>query len=297
MSRAPSWAVEGRDWPNRDASRFVTAGGIKWHVQTMGAGPVALLLHGTGAATHSWRDLAPRLAEQMTVVALDLPGHGFTSRPYDLSLPAIARGVTALLVELGVEPALVVGHSAGAAVALRLALDGAVQPRAIVGVGAALLPFPGIAARLFPAMAKLLFVNPLMPQLFALRARTPGTVGRFLQSSTGSRIDTRGVDLYARLFRAPSHVAGALGMMSSWDLTTLERDLPHLAPPLLLLHGDSDAAVPIASARTVAGQVPHGALTPLVGLGHLAHEERPDLAAGFIVDFAAAHGALAREDA
>ena len=76
---APRWTHEGRDWPNATASRFVAAGGVKWHVQVMGQGPVALLLHGTGSATHSWRDLAPLLARDFTVVAPDLPGHGFTS--------------------------------------------------------------------------------------------------------------------------------------------------------------------------------------------------------------------------
>ncbi|MDU3043759.1 MAG: alpha/beta hydrolase, partial [Bradyrhizobium sp.] len=62
MSDKPNWSVDGKDWPNRAASRFVDAAGLRWHVQMMGEGPVALLAHGTGAATHSWRDLAPLLA-------------------------------------------------------------------------------------------------------------------------------------------------------------------------------------------------------------------------------------------
>ena len=56
------WATDGADWPNREASRFVEAAGLRWHVQVMGAGPVLLLLHGTGASTHSWRDVMPKLA-------------------------------------------------------------------------------------------------------------------------------------------------------------------------------------------------------------------------------------------
>ena len=90
MSTRPTWAVEGRDWPNRDASRFVDVGRVKWHVQVMGSGPALLLLHGTGAATHSWRDLLPLLARDFTVIASDLPGHGFTEgRPAGgLAMPA-----------------------------------------------------------------------------------------------------------------------------------------------------------------------------------------------------------------
>ncbi len=44
----PAFARAGRDWPNREASRFVTAGGLTWHVQEAGEGPVLLLVHGTG---------------------------------------------------------------------------------------------------------------------------------------------------------------------------------------------------------------------------------------------------------
>ena len=67
--------------------------------------PVLLLLHGTGAATHSWRSLAPLLAEHFRVVAPDLPGHGFTSgRPSGgLAMPAVARSVSDLMGALALD--------------------------------------------------------------------------------------------------------------------------------------------------------------------------------------------------
>ena len=76
------WTVDGADWPNRDASRFVEAGGLRWHVQVMGTGPVALLVHGMGASSHSWRDVAPLLASRFTVIIPDLPGHAFTDQAH-----------------------------------------------------------------------------------------------------------------------------------------------------------------------------------------------------------------------
>ena len=149
--RRPRWEIEGADWPHRASSRFISAGGIDWHVQLIGQGPALLLLHGTGAASHSWRGLAPLLAEHFTLLIPDLPGHGFTAPPLRESgyrLPAVAQAVAALCDELTVEPAFILGHSAGAAVAIRMTLDGLAVPRAIVSLNGALLPFPGPAAQL-----------------------------------------------------------------------------------------------------------------------------------------------------
>ncbi len=277
----PAWAADGGDWPNRAASRFIAAGGVRWHVQVAGpaaasAGnanpPVLLLLHGTGAATHSWRDLLPAFAAEWTVVAPDLPGHGFSSALTTPSLPAVAASVAALTAALGVEPALVVGHSAGAAVALRLSLD---RPVPIVGLNAALAPFPGVAARLFPALAKLLFVNPFVPGIMALQARGPGVVDSFLKRATGSTIDARGVELYARLFRRREHVAGALAMMANWDLAALAAEWPRVAAPLRLAYGERDAAIPPKAAADVAAKIAGASAVSLGPLGHLAHEEDP----------------------
>ncbi|MEM7746067.1 MAG: alpha/beta fold hydrolase, partial [Pseudomonadota bacterium] len=114
-----AWNRDGRDWPNREASVFVRTGGVAWHVQRMGSGPRLLLLHGTGGATHSWRGLLPALADRFDVVAPDLPGHGFSSMGM-ASLPGMAGAVRDLLATLDVAPEYIVGHSAGAAIALRL---------------------------------------------------------------------------------------------------------------------------------------------------------------------------------
>jgi magnesium chelatase accessory protein len=297
MNDRPRWESEGHDWPNRAASRFVETARIRWHVQMMGSGPVLLLIHGTGAATHSWRDLAPLLARHFTLVMPDLPGHGFTTgRPVGgLSMPAMARALGDLLQALAMSPAVIVGHSAGAAIALRMALDGVAAPRAMVGLGAALLPFPGLASRLFPTLARLLFVNPFAPLIFSRIAGTPGEVGRFLPRSTGSRIDAAGVDFYGRLFATPAQCSGAITMMADWDLAGLKRDLPRVRVPLLLVHGEGDAAVAPRNAQAAATLIEGANVVELPGLGHLAHEERPDKVAAIVMDFARAQAIIGKD--
>jgi magnesium chelatase accessory protein len=284
MSDAPDWSREGRGWPNADHSRFVAAGGLTWHVQVAGSGPVLLLLHGTGAATHSWRDLLPLLTPHFTVVAPDLPGHGFTRGGLKdgPTLPGVARAVAALLGELDMDPTLIAGHSAGAAIGLRMLLDGLVKPGAFVALSPALLPFPGLAAQLFPTLAKMLFLNPFAPHIFARMAGPTREVERFMLKSTGSTIDAAGIEFYARLFRKPAHIRGTISMMASWDLEPLKRDLPRIAVPVRVLHGDRDAAIPMNKAREAAALIQLATFERLERLGHLAHEEDPGHVAGVI---------------
>jgi len=286
----PDWAVDGKDWPNREASRFVRVADMRWHVQIMGSGPVILLLHGTGAATHSWRDLMPILAEKNTVVAPDLPGHGFTDQPSvaGMTLPGMARGAAALLRQLGLAPEVVAGHSAGAAVLAEMCLQGAIAPRALVSLNGALLPLPfhGVAAPIMGPLAKLLASNPLVPMLFAWQAADGKVVERLL-NGTGSAVDDAGKKFYARLARKSGHAGAALTMMANWDLVTLQAALPKLAVKTLLVAGTNDKSIPHTDADKLARLIPNARVAKMPGLGHLAHEEKPEEVAQMILEFAA----------
>ncbi len=277
MSGALRWHRDSRDWPNRDSSLFVEAAGIHWHVQRAGDGPQVLLLHGTGSSTHTWRRLLPALADRYAVIAPDLPGHAFSgpTRGDGWTLPGMAAALAALLDTLDAEPRVIVGHSAGAAIAVRACIDGLIAPDSIVSVNGALLGFRGAAGWLFPPAARLLASSTLVPRLFAWRASDPSVVGRLL-ADTGSRLDEDTLALYRRLARSPEHVGAALSMMANWDLASLERDLPALAVPLLLLAGCNDNTVAPAQAGQVAARVSDARVIQLAGLGHLAHEERAE---------------------
>jgi magnesium chelatase accessory protein len=282
MSYHLSWDRDGRDWPNREASRFVEAAGLRWHVQVMGEGPVALLLHGTGASTHSWRDLAPLLAKRFTVVAPDLPGHGFTAAPATdagYTLPGVAAGIAALLNALALRPVVAVGHSAGAAVAIRMCLDKTITPVAVVSLNGALLPFPIPTTGLIGSAARFVATAGVTARAFAFLAGSGPTIERMLRS-TGSTLDVNGMRFYGRLASNPGHVAGAMALMANWDLHPLLRDLPRLSPRLVLVNGSKDGMVPPAEAYRIRALMPDAELVSLRGLGHLAHEERPgDIAA------------------
>jgi magnesium chelatase accessory protein len=290
------WERDGGDWPNRETSRFVETRRLRWHVQLTGSGPVLLLVHGTGAATHSWRDMLPPLAEHFTVIAPDLPGHGFTELPppHRLSLPAMADALAELLDVLELSPELAVGHSAGAAILVRMCLDGRIAPAALVSLSGALLPLPGLQGHLFSPVARLLALTSLTPRLVAWSARDPAMVDRLL-AGTGSRLDARGFDLYARLARDRGQIAGALGMMANWELRDLEAELAHLETPLVLVAADRDRMISPGHARRIRRLLPQAEVVRMPDLGHLAHEERPADAVAIVLDVARAKGILSAE--
>jgi magnesium chelatase accessory protein len=276
MPEALDFNRHAGDWPNRAASRLVETPGLRWHVQVMGEGPPLLLLHGTGASTHSWAGLAPLLSRRFTVIAPDLPGQGFTiaSGNKDLSMLGMARAIRSLLDKLALEPQIGIGHSAGAAILARMSLDRQLSTRSIVALNGAFVPFGGIASRVFSPLAKLLTLNPVVPRLFAWSAGDRSAVERLLRS-TGSQVPDQSLALYQRLFASPAHVASTLSMMASWDLDSLIRDLPLLQPRLLLVTGENDLTVAPGDAHLISRLVPSSRVLSLPGLGHLAHEEDP----------------------
>ena len=290
MAYRASWEKEGADWPYRAFSRFVQADRLRWHVQVLGqavgTAPVLLLVHGTGAATHSWAPLVPYLEDRFTLVIPDLPGHGFTHAPVSsrLSLPGMARGLGRLLDELGLKPDLAVGHSAGAAILIRMALDGTIDPKGLVSLAGALEPYPGSNGPVMSTLARVLFLNPVVPWAFSLRARSDSVIDNYLKATGSKLTETR--TYYARLARTPAHAGAALGMMANWDLEPLQDGFKDLKVPLLLVSGHKDGMIAESVGEMVAGKAPHARHVVLQGLGHLAHEEDPAGVAALLLDFA-----------
>ena len=295
MTQRLQWDTDGLNWPHREASQFVQAAGLCWHIQQFGAGddhlPLALLIHGTGASTHSWRGLVPLLQPHFRLLSLDLPGHAFTDMPgsgraaQQLSLPGMAQAIHTLLSVLGLSPARVIGHAAGAAIGVRMCLDGLIKPKLVLSINGAFLPLGGMAGQLFLPAARLMSALPFVPQIFSWRAADAAVLQR-LMDSTGSKLDATGMALYGKLVSNAGHAAGALAMMAHWDLPSLVQDIPRLQTPLSLVVASQDRTVSPREAQRVMALLPppvRREVLTLPRLGHLAHEERPDLVAAAVV--------------
>lgn len=279
------------DWPLRAQSQRIASRPHRWHVQDMGAGPDILLIHGAGGSAHSWRGLMPLLASDYRVIAPDLPGQGFTQWGTRMrcGLDHMAEDLAHLCQTAGWRPRAVIGHSAGAAIALRLCTLLPDPPRAMIGINAALSGFDGVAGWLFPALAKALSLNPAIPHLVA---RLGGTEARAasLIAGTGSRIDPAGLRAYAHLIRSARHVDGTLAMMAQWTLDRLLADLPKITVPCLFITAAGDRAVPPDVSAKAAARMPSATVAALPTGGHLIHEEMPDQVAALITGFLGAGG-------
>lgn len=274
------WDAHAADWPHANCSRFVFCQPHRWHIQEMGEGPLILLIHGAGGATQSWRHLMPLLATDHRVVAVDLPGQGFTKSGAQrrLGLVAMAQDLRSLCTDQGWDPAFLIGHSAGAAIALEMARHISPAPP-VIGINAALQNFRGPAGLLFPLIAKALAMTPWVARFFTASTARAGSVSRLI-AGTGSRLTSDDIRWYRALISDEAHVDGTLGMMAQWELGPLLSTLPDHPSRTLLISSDGDKTVPPATSRTAAARMPNATFMSLQGLGHLAHEEDAETVLG-----------------
>ncbi len=266
------------NWPNIDSSRFIQLNDIDWHVQIMGEGEEVLLLHGTGSATHSWVGFASELVSNYQVVMLDLPGHGMTGcqNKNSFTLPGMAREISALLSSLQIEPRWVVGHSAGAAILAQMCLDKTIHPAALISVNGALQPFGQSSAHIFSRAARFLARRNLVSYIISLHSISLKTTERMIRATGSHPVETT-FDHYRQLVGIPGHVNAALKMMAGWDLEALDINLEKLIPPVYLLTCLNDQTVSPSQARALSNRLKNSILKEIPALGHLGHEESPDV--------------------
>jgi magnesium chelatase accessory protein len=246
--------------------------------------PELLLLHGAGGSAHSFAPLLPFLSPRFRCLAPDLPGQGCSraGAKARLGLDAMAEDLWALCDAQGWRPAAILGHSAGAAIALRMA---ELRPVAgVAGINAALSTFDGVAGVLFPVLARTLALVPFLPAAISRLWGTEAKVAGLL-ASTGSPLEPALRAPYLALVRDSAHVEGTLGMMAQWRLDGLIARLPQIAVPTLLIAAAGDRAVPAGVSRQAAARLPRGRAVELAQGGHLLHEEAPEAVAALLLEW------------
>ncbi|WP_331772617.1 alpha/beta fold hydrolase (plasmid) [Embleya sp. NBC_00888] len=244
--------------------------------------PPVLLIHGSGAASASWRPLVPALAAHHHVVRVDLPGCGRSPSATSYRVPVQAGRIAALLDDLGLGSVTVVGHSSGGYAATALAE----QRPDLVGSLALISTGPSLDALLpQPLVLRVLLGPPFGPLLWSrrsdamIRKGINATAARPVDIPDGVVAELRGTTYGA--FRA---------VMRENTAYVAERSVPErlasLGVPLLVVFGAADPRWDPSSARRYE-TVPGARVELLPKVGHIPLWEASERTAHLLLEFAA----------
>ncbi|MBT8584297.1 alpha/beta fold hydrolase [Polynucleobacter paneuropaeus] len=272
------------DWPNRSFSRSIQTGDLTWHVQVAGTSPIhVLLLHGTGSSAHTWGNLFTALSKKYTVVAPDLPGHGFTKNlgQRNLNLDALADKLSELREALHIEYFdHIIGHSAGATLALSYTLKNK-QAKTIVGLNPSLISLPSFYNKFVAP-----FLNPIVTSSFftaVLSDLLPHTrMIDGLIDSTNTKLDADKRARYKTLFKNADHLNGSVSFMAGTDISSLLEQCNQIRSSLTFVLTEDDGWIPAQELRKVINQYFNQANIIEIKGGHMFHEANETLALQFI---------------
>jgi pyruvate dehydrogenase E2 component (dihydrolipoamide acetyltransferase) len=226
------------------------------------AGDPVVLLHGFGGDLNNWLFNTDKLAERRRVYALDLPGHGESSKDVGAGdLAGFAAALGGFLDQVGAGRSHLVGHSMGGAVALAYALDRPDRVASLTLVAAA-----GLGTEINPD-----YIDGFVA---AERRRELKGVLELLYADQGlvSRTMVDDVLRYKRLDGVQEALARVAGAMypSGRQTTVLTSELDRLGVPVLVVWGEQDRVLPAAHAEALRGR---GRVELLAGAGHSPHME------------------------
>lgn len=267
---------------------FVDVDGARVHYVEQGEGPVILMIHGLGGQLHHMRrPLMEEFGPGYRLISVDRPGSGYSTRPSGRAdLASQARFVARFMETLGIERALLVGHSLGGAIALRVALD---YPGKVVGL-ALLAPLTGELGEVPPQFRPLMIRSPFLRRLVAGTLAVPASV----------RNAEATLDFVFGPQKPPQDFAVAGGAMvglrpshfiaTSEDMVALHDDRSdrtarygEIRVPVGILHGDADRVLNIdAHGRAMVGRIPGLELEILEGVGHMVQYADTPRAVAFI---------------
>ena len=253
---------------------------------TASAKPAILLLHGLVAEGETFRKLIESLPPDRRIIALDLPGAGYSERPLqaDVSFAGLANIILEAISALELQQPILLGHSHGGAVALRLATS---HPGLLSGL--ILLcpahPFSRYEyklVRFYLSSIGRLFARcvPLIPRPVML------FVFKTMPGASRASFGFPDLEPYLHTLHTPGTVQHLLRLLGTWqsDMYLLGGDLQStpLTTRTLLLWGTRDFIVPLKTAQRLVLHIADAKLLPLPGAGHLPNEEAPEACAAAI---------------
>jgi pimeloyl-ACP methyl ester carboxylesterase len=297
--------------PEMPPSRWLDLDGPVHYVDYGGPpdGPLLVCVHGLGGSLVNWAAVAPSLSQTCRVLALDLAGFGRT-RSHDRSTSVNANRLLLhrFLTEMCGEPAILVGNSMGGLIAV---LQADAHPDTVAGMVLIDPALPvGLGSRPHPLVAAMfgLYAVPAVGHKVVARGRSFSSAEQQTRAllrlccADSSRVPQHVVEHHLALARERydyPDVDAELIVAARSLMWVLARRRVHaamlrdIAVPVLMMHGDQDRLVPIASARAAAAANPMWRFEVASGVGHVPQLEVPDWTIGQILGWLETDGAAA----
>ncbi|HEX7057661.1 MAG TPA: 2-succinyl-6-hydroxy-2,4-cyclohexadiene-1-carboxylate synthase [Bacilli bacterium] len=263
----------------------LTVNGIRYHVETSGAGEPLLLLHGFTGSMATWEPFVAAWSRRMRVIRIDLLGHGETDSPADFARYAVehaAADLANVLDRLHVRQTHLLGYSMGGRLALAFALMYPERVKTLVLESSS----PGIAS-LAERQNRIAHDGALADRiekegvaaftdhweslpLFASQSRLPAAVREQIRAG--------------RLKNNPRGLANSLRGMGAGAQPSYWQNLPQLSLPVLILAGELDAKY-CAIGQKVKNMLPQAQLRIVPDAGHTVHVEQSEIFATIVMKF------------
>lgn len=242
------------------------------HYTQNGTGKPLVFLHGWGANLESFKVLTDDLVRSYQVIALDFPGFGASQEPQTpWNLTQYTEMTLAFLKHLNIEKPVLLGHSFGGRVSIKLAQKMALEK--IILINSAGIKPKRKANYYLRVYGYKLFRTVASLPLFKWILKEPLDAYREIYSSSDYK-------------QASATMKQVLSKVVNEDLRAL---LPQISVPTLLIWGDQDASTPIGDAREIESLIPDSGLVVYEGAGHFSYLEQPDRTITVIRTFIGGH--------
>jgi 4,5:9,10-diseco-3-hydroxy-5,9,17-trioxoandrosta-1(10),2-diene-4-oate hydrolase len=266
---------------NAPEDRYIDVNGIRTRYWDEGdkAAPPVVLVHGIGASVEAWTPTLPALVPDHRVVALDLVGYGYTDKPRDApyTFSYLADFVRQVMDRLEIPETVLMGHSLGGGVAVKLAEMAPSRIRRLVAVDAAGLGTEGLSV---------VYQLMVIPGVGRWLTRTePSWVRRFLEGlfHDPEHVTDEMVELNVEMMSQPGARAAYLSTIRSIATVFGPREdvvadivdhLDAITAETLVIWGQQDEAIPLAHGETAVESIPDAELVVLEACGHMPMVEQ-----------------------
>jgi 3-oxoadipate enol-lactonase len=249
----------------------VRVGDIEVHYELRGRGPTVVLVPGLSLDSRVWDPIAERLDHELTCLLPDNRGAGLSDVPRGpYSVTQMAGDLYGLMMILGIDKAVIAGHSMGGYLALQLALDSPELVRGLVLISTSATGRQDLLGMSDEARRAL--------------SRTSGSIAEIARDNVLASVGTRFRELHpdrvdafvAERIGRPPRGRGVQGQRAAADSFDARDRLWEVSCPCTVIHGNDDRLIPIDRGRELAAGIEGARLVELQRIGHLPQLEAPD---------------------